>query len=87
MSQKAVKPRSRPIIEPKKVVEIGVYVTASQLRRLEGMMEKCGVKFSVLPEPDIPYRGLAEWFEECSDDYGTVPRITGSVPGPKGCVA
>ncbi len=68
MAQKT-KPRSRPIIEPKKVIEIGVYVTAGQLARLEKILGDWSIKYAVLPQPDEPYADLSEWFEECSQTY------------------
>lgn len=66
MAQKSVK-HSKPIIESKKVVELGVYVTAGQLRRLEKILGNWSIKFSVLPEPEVPYADLAEWVEECTE--------------------
>lgn len=71
MAQKSVGRygRSKPVIESKKVVELGIYVTAGQLRRLEKILGEWSVKFSVLPEPDVPYRDLVEWREECSAAY------------------
>ncbi len=70
MSQKT-KPRTpRVIIEPKKVVEFGVYVSAGQLSRLEKILGNWSIKYSVLPECEPPYRDLAEWFEECSNPEG-----------------
>ncbi len=69
MAQKAVRPRSKPVIETKKVVELGVYVTAGQLSRLEKILSNWNIKFSVLPEPDEPYRDLAEWHAECAGVY------------------
>jgi len=69
MAQKAVKPRSKPLIESKKVVELGVYVSAGQLSRLEKILSNWSIKYSVLPQPDEPYRDLDEWFEECSATY------------------
>ncbi len=61
--------RSKPFIEPKKVVELGVYVTAGQLSRLETILGNWSIKFAVLPEPDEPYRDLVEWVEGCSGTY------------------
>ncbi len=69
MSQKT-KPRgSRPIIEPKKVIEIGVYVTAGQLARLEKILGNWSIKYAVLPQPDVPYEDLAQWHAECAGVY------------------
>ena len=51
-----------------KVVEIGLVVTAGQLRRLEMLMAKWGVKMAVLPEPDPPYKNLTEWYLECTKE-------------------
>lgn len=75
MAQKAVKPRggSRPIIEPKKVVELGVYVTAGQLQRLERILGNWSIKYAVLPQCEPPYQDLAEWVEECTE-----PHISGN---------
>lgn len=73
MSQQSTKPRAQSRTEntPRKVVEIGVHITASQLRRLEMMMQKWGVKMAVLPECDPPYRNLTEWYAECSGEEGS----------------
>ncbi len=69
MSQKT-KPRTlRVIIEPKKVVELGVYVSAGQLSRLEKILSNWSIKYSVLPQPDEPYADLSEWYEECAAAY------------------
>ncbi len=68
MPQRSTKPRTRVIIEPKKVVEIGVFVSAGQLSRLEKILDNWSIKYSVLPEPDVPYADLSEWFEECKYD-------------------
>ncbi len=54
----------------KKVVEVGLYLTAGQLRRLEAMMAKWNVQMSVLPEPETPYANLQDWFNECTEWYG-----------------
>ena len=56
---------AKPIIEKKKVVELGIYATAGQLRRLEAILKKWSIPCSVLPQPETPYRDLNEWFEEC----------------------
>ncbi len=54
----------------KKVVEVGLYLTAGQLRRLESLMVKWNVQMSVLPEPETPYASLKEWHDECVEYYG-----------------
>ena len=55
-------------VEKKKVVEIGVYLTAGKLRRLEALMVKWGVKIAILPEADPPYANLTEWYLECTEE-------------------
>lgn len=67
MAQKTKPRSSRPVIEPKKVVELGVYVSAPQLYRLERMIRKWGIEVVTLPECEPPYANLREWFEECSE--------------------
>lgn len=59
----------KQLIQKKKVVEVGLFLTAGQLRRLESLMVKWNVQMSVLPEPDEPYRDLHEWYDECSEWY------------------
>ena len=67
-----VVPIQKAITANKKVVEVGLFLTAGQLRRLESMMEKWGVQMSVLPEPEVPYQNLTEWYDECTEHYGEV---------------
>lgn len=59
-------PKSRQAVA--KVVEIGVCVTPGQLRRLELLMVKWNVKMAVLPEPEVPYKNLTEWWLECTEE-------------------
>lgn len=61
----------KPIVATKKVVEVGLYLTAGQLRRLETLMVKWNVKMAVLPEPEPPYANLTEWYAECAEWYGS----------------
>lgn len=63
--------KAKPIINPKKVVEVGLCMTAGQLRRLETLMAKWNVKMAVLPEPETPYTDLSEWYAECTEWYGS----------------
>ena len=65
--------KGKPVVTAKKVVEVGLYMTAGQLRRLEALMVKWNVQMSVLPQPDEPYKNLAEWRDECSEHYGVKP--------------
>lgn len=60
----------KPVIQKKKIIEVGLFLTAGQLRRLESLMAKWNVEMSVLPEPEEPYRDLREWYDECSGWYG-----------------
>ncbi len=57
------------VTQKKKVVEVGLYLTAGQLRRLEALMSKWSVQMAVLPEPSEPYMDLREWFDECAEWY------------------
>lgn len=68
MSQKSTKPNISKDHGARKVVEVGLYLTAGQLRRLESLMDKWGVKMAVLPEADPPYKNLSEWFLECTEE-------------------
>lgn len=63
--------KAKLIMNPKKVVEVGLLLTAGQLRRLETLMAKWNVKMAVLPEPETPYSNLTEWYSECSEWYGS----------------
>ncbi len=70
MSQPHTKPKVvvQKMQPPRKVVEIGLYLTAGQLRRLEILMGKWDVKMAVLPEATPPYKNLTEWFLECTEE-------------------
>lgn len=62
---------------PRKVVEIGVFVTAGQLRRLDALMGKWNVPVSVLPEAEPPYKDLAEWYEDLTKETETLEQGSG----------
>lgn len=68
MAQKSTKPSIIKDHGVRKVVEVGLHLTAGQLRRLESLMDKWGVKMAVLPEAEPPYKNLSEWFTECTED-------------------
>lgn len=63
---------------PRKVVEIGVYLTAGQLRRMESLMENMGVEFSILPEADPPYKTLAEWYDDLTRETDSLEQDGGT---------
>lgn len=62
---------------PRKVVEIGVFVTAGQLRRLESLMGRWNVPISVLPEVEPAYRDLPEWYEYMTGETETLEQRGG----------